>query len=46
MRKAYKHITTGAIISEEQYALLGIVEKSAYVPLIQKTRTNDSIVYK
>jgi len=46
MRKAYKHITTGAIISEEQYTLLGIVERSAYVPLIQKTKINDSIVYK
>lgn len=41
MKRVWKHIETGAIISDDKYASLGIVEKSAYVPLIQKTRNND-----
>jgi hypothetical protein len=44
MKRAWKHITTGQVISDEAYALLGIVSKAEYVPLIKKY--NDSYIRK
>lgn len=41
MKKVWRHIETGAIISDDEYNTLGILAKTNFVPLIQKTRNND-----
>ena len=44
MKKVWKHITTGQVISDEAYNAKGIVERAEYVPIIKKT--NDSYIRK
>ena len=44
MKKAWKHIVTGIIVSDEEYSMLGILAKTNFVPLILKN--NDTIIRK
>jgi hypothetical protein len=46
MRKGWKHIVTGLVISEYEYSLLTEIQKTNFEPLIIKTRENDSYVRK
>ena len=44
MKKVWKHIKSGKVISDEAYHAKGIIERSEYVPVIKKY--NDSIIRK
>ena len=46
MRKGWKHIVTGVVISEYEYSLLSYTEKTNFEPLIIKTKENDSYIRK
>jgi len=44
MKKVWRHIVTGLIVSDEEYSVLSKLAKTNFVPLIKKY--NDSYIRK